>query len=85
MVSLRPTATGVSLLPIFGVPRRRNGLHVLHARLSAALFTAFLIRDAEPLSGIRFPPGFHDDGDPSVNACYQYLCRLPEYELEEMS
>jgi len=85
MVSLRPTATGVSIAPMFGVPRRRSGIHVLHARLSAALFTAFLTRDVAPLSGIRFPPAFHDETDDTVNACYRYLCRLPEYDLEEMS
>jgi nitrite reductase/ring-hydroxylating ferredoxin subunit len=85
LVSLRPTETGVSILPLFGVPRRKSGLHRLHARLSAALFTAFLKRDVDPLSGIRFPPDFHDDGDETVNACYQYLCRTPQYDLEEAS
>ena len=83
MVSLRPTRTGVSILPIFGVPRTKSGLHRLHARVSAALFTAFLRRDVQALSGIRFPPGFLDNQDQTINACYRYLCDLPRYESEE--
>lgn len=79
MVSLRPTPGGVSILPIFGVPRKKSGLHVLHARVSAALFTAFLRRDVQALHGIRFPPGFLDNEDETINACYRYLCRLPEW------
>ena len=78
MVSLRPTRTGVSILPIFGVPRTRSGMHLVHARVSAALFTAFLRRDVEALSGIRFPAGFLDNKDETINACYRYLCELPE-------
>lgn len=78
MVSLRPTANGVSILPLFGVPRR--GLHTLHARVAASLFTAFLTRDVAALSGIRFPAGFLDNQDPTINACYRYLCELPEHE-----
>ena len=85
MVSLRPTRTGVSILPLFGVPRTKSGLHRLHARVSAALFTAFLRRDVQALSGIRFPPGFLDNQDETINACYRYLCELPEYESEERS
>ena len=83
MVSLRPTASGVSILPVFGVPR--NGLHALHARAAASLFTAFLARDVRALSGIRFPDGFVDNNDPTINACYRFLCRLPEYGCEEKS
>lgn len=79
MVSLRPTPRGVSILPIFGVPRTRSGTHLLHGRVSAALFTAFLRRDVEALHGIRFPPGFLDNQDETINACYNYLCRLPEW------
>lgn len=85
MVCLRPMAGGVSILPLFGVPRRKTGLHALHVRLSAALFTAFLTRDVEALSGIRFPAGFVDENDRTINACYRYLCGLPEYESEECS
>lgn len=85
MVCLRPTATGVSILPLFGVPRTKSGVHALHVRLSAALFTAFLTRDVAALSGIRFPAGFDDHHDPTINACYRYLCGLPEYESEECS
>lgn len=81
MVCLRPTANGVSILPLFGVPR--TGMHGLHARVAASLFTAFLKRDVEALSGIRFPAGFLDNQDPTINACYRYLCDLPEYECEE--
>ena len=81
MVSLRPTAGGVSILPLFGVPR--GTLHALHARAAAALFTAFLTRDVQALSGIRFPAGFLDNQDATINACYRYLCDLPEYECEE--
>lgn len=83
MVSLRPTRTGVSILPIFGVPRTRIGTHRLHARVSAALFTAFLRRDVAALSGIRFPAGFLDNDDATINACYRYLCELPAYAGEE--
>ena len=83
MVCLRPTPTGVSILPIFGVPRR--GLHRLHARVAGALFTAFLSRDVEALSGIRFPAGFLDNQDATINACYRFLCGLPEYECEVIS
>ncbi|MGZ5441822.1 MAG: Rieske 2Fe-2S domain-containing protein [Thermoanaerobaculia bacterium] len=79
MVSLRPTPGGVSILPIFGVPRTSSGVHLLHARVSAALFTAFLRRDVQALSGIRFPPGFLDNQDETINACYRYLCQLPEW------
>lgn len=78
MVSLRPTANGVSILPLFGVPR--GAVHALHARVAASLFTAFLTRDVAALSGIRFPAGFLDNQDPTINACYRYLCELPEYE-----
>lgn len=85
MVSLRPTRTGVSILPIFGVPRTKSGLHRVHARVSAALFTAFLRRDVEALGGIRFPAGFLDNQDETINACYRYLCELPEYRNEENS
>jgi phenylpropionate dioxygenase-like ring-hydroxylating dioxygenase large terminal subunit len=85
MVSLRPTKSGVSILPLFGVPRTKSGSHLVQGRISAALFTAFLHRDVQALSGIRFPPGFLDNHDPTINACYQYLCDLPEYESEEMS
>jgi nitrite reductase/ring-hydroxylating ferredoxin subunit len=83
MVGLRPTARGVSLLPLFGVPRTRTGLHALYVRFSAALFTAFLMRDVAALSGIRFPAPYVDDGDPTITACYRYLCNLPSYESEE--
>lgn len=79
MVSLRPTRHGVSFLPLFGVPRKTIGHH-LHARIAAALFTAFLGRDVEALGGIHFPDGYLDNRDPTINACYQYLCALPEYE-----
>jgi phenylpropionate dioxygenase-like ring-hydroxylating dioxygenase large terminal subunit len=85
MVSLRPTRTGVSILPIFGVPRTKSGMHHVHARVSSALFTAFLHRDVEALSGIRFPPGFLDNRDETINACYRYLCELPQYESEVKS
>ena len=77
MVCLRPTAGGVSILPLFGVPR--GGLHRLHARVAASLFTAFLTRDVQALSGIRFPAGFLDNQDPTINACYRYLCKLEEF------
>lgn len=82
MVSLRPAADGVSILPIFGVPRTKSGMHLVHARVSAALFTAFLRRDVQALSGIRFPSGFLDNKDETINACYRFLCELPEYEVK---
>lgn len=82
MVSLRPTPGGVSILPIFGMPRTKSGMHRLHARVSAALFTAFLRRDVQALSGIRFPSGFLDNQDETINACYRFLCELPEYEVK---
>lgn len=85
MVSLRPTEKGVSILPLFGVPRTKSGLHALHARVSAALFTAFLGRDVAALGGIRFPAGYVDHGDPTITACYRYLCELPAYTGEESS
>jgi nitrite reductase/ring-hydroxylating ferredoxin subunit len=85
MVCLRPTATGVSILPLFGVPRTKSGLHVLAVRLSAALFTEFLMRDVRALSGIRFPAGFVDVADPVINACYRHVCGLPSYAGEECS
>jgi nitrite reductase/ring-hydroxylating ferredoxin subunit len=85
MVSLRPTRDGVSILPIFGVPRTKSHLHRLYARVSAALFTAFLRRDVEALGGIRFPAGFLDNRDETINACYRFLCQLPEYRSEEKS
>ena len=84
MVCLRPTPRGVSILPIFGVPRRATGAHHLHARGAAALFTAFLTRDVKALSGIRFPDAFSDGRDPTINACYRFLCELPELPNEEM-
>jgi len=65
------------------VPRR--ALHRLHARVAGTLFTAFLTRDVEALSGIRFPNGFLDNQDATINACYRYLCELPEYDCEENS
>jgi len=78
MISLRPTANGgVSILPLYAVPRKRAGLHRLHARLARALFTAFLQRDYSALSGIRFPENYTDQQDATINACYRYLCRLP--------
>jgi nitrite reductase/ring-hydroxylating ferredoxin subunit len=83
LVSLRPTRAGVSFLPLFGVPRRRGGAHLLHARLAASLFTAFLIRDVHALSGIRFPEGFADSRDPTISACHDFLCELPELESGE--
>ena len=83
MVCLRPTRQGVSILPLFGVPRR--GMHALHARAAATLFTAFLRRDVQALSGIRFPAGFLDNRDATINACYRYLCALPESASEENS
>lgn len=85
MVCLRPTATGVSILPLFGVPRSKTGLHVPAVRLSAALFTDFLMRDVRALSGIRFPAGFEDVNDPVINACYRHICGLPPYAGEECS
>lgn len=85
MVSLRPTREGVSIVPVFGVPRTATGAHLLHARLSAILFTTFLLRDVKPLSGIRFPEKFVDSRDETINACYRYLCQLPEYQREESS
>lgn len=83
MVGMRPVvdgkgADGVSLLPFFGVPRAAAGTHRLHARISAALFTAFLRRDVNVLSGIQFPHGYVDRSDALLNACYRYLCQLPE-------
>jgi nitrite reductase/ring-hydroxylating ferredoxin subunit len=80
LVCLRPTASGVSILPLFGVPRTKAGLHALHVRASAALFTAFLTRDLRALDGIRFPARFGRGDDPVLNACYRYLCSVPEYE-----
>ncbi|MGK2857857.1 MAG: Rieske 2Fe-2S domain-containing protein [Thermoanaerobaculia bacterium] len=85
MVSLRPTRTGVSIVPLFGVPRTATGTHLFHARLSAALFSAFLRRDVKPLQGIRFPAEFVDSSDETINACYRYLCQLPESQKEESS
>jgi aminopyrrolnitrin oxygenase len=85
MVSLRPTRDGVSILPLFGVARRRTGAHAIDGRVSAALFMAFLRRDVRALSGIRFPDGYLDNRDATINACYQYLCQLPERVLEEKS
>lgn len=85
MASFRPIRNGVSILPIFGVPRRSLGLHRLYARLSAALFSAFLSRDVHVLGGIRFPSGFADTNDAVITACYRYLCQLPEYGIEESS
>ncbi|HEV7767866.1 MAG TPA: Rieske 2Fe-2S domain-containing protein [Thermoanaerobaculia bacterium] len=80
LVCLRPTAAGVSILPLFGVPRTKTGLHALHVRVSAALFTAFLSRDLQALDGIRFPERFGHGPDAVLNTCYDYLCGLPEYE-----
>jgi nitrite reductase/ring-hydroxylating ferredoxin subunit len=77
LVALRPVPDGVSLLPLFGVPRTRSGSHRLHVRIAAALFTAFLSRDLQVLNGIRLPPGFPNSADPTLNACYRYLCQLP--------
>ena len=78
MISLRPTASGgVSILPLYAVPRKRWGLHRLHALLARTLFTAFLQRDFSALSGIRFPENYIDQQDPTINACYRYLCQLP--------
>lgn len=85
LTSLRPTPRGVSIHPLFGVPRTRSGMHVVHARVAAALFTAFLRRDIQPLQGIRFPSGYYDVQDPTVSACYRYLCQLPESVSEESS
>lgn len=85
LVSLRPTKSGgVSFLPLFGVPRRASGSHFVHAPIAGALFTAFLRRDVRALSGIRFPEGFLDNKDETINACYRYLCDLPAYEAEVM-
>lgn len=84
MVSLRPTQSGgVSILPLFGVARKRGGSHLLEGRVSAALFTAFLRRDVRALGGIRFPDGYLDNRDATINACYHYLCQLPERASEE--
>jgi nitrite reductase/ring-hydroxylating ferredoxin subunit len=83
MSCLRPMHGGVSIVPIFAAPRTRSGSHVVHARIAAALFTAFLRRDIVPLQGIRFPDGFTDACDETVTACYQYLCGLPEYATQE--
>jgi hypothetical protein len=80
MVGLRPTRNGVSILPLFGV--RRGAFDALHARVAAALFTAFLRRDVEALGGIRFPAGYLDNRDPTINSCYRYLCDLPRFESE---
>ena len=85
LTSLRPTANGVSILPIFGVPRSRTGMHRVAARIAAALFTAFLLRDVRPLSGIRLPHPLLDPHDPTITACYRYLCGLPEFIDEERS
>ena len=84
MISLRPTRDGgVSILPIYGVPRRRSGLHLLHARAARLLFSAFLHRDVEVLRGIRFPASYIDAQDPTINACYRFLCELPAYRSAE--
>lgn len=85
MTCLRPMQGGVSILPIFASPRTRSGSHLVHARIAASLFTAFLRRDIEPLQGIRFPDGFTDARDETVTACYQYLCGLPEYATKELA
>lgn len=85
MVSLRPVPRGVSLLPVVGVPRRRFGLHRVHARVAMALFLAFLRRDVRALEGIRFTPRFDDERDATLEAFYRYLCSLPEYERKEIS
>ena len=85
LTSLRPMNGGVSILPIFATPRTASRSHVLHARAAAALFTAFLRRDIQPLQGIRFPDGYLDTRDPTVTACYQYLCGLPGHSSEETS
>lgn len=85
LVCLRPTRTGVSILPMFGVPRRATRSHLLHAPIAAALFTAFLTRDVSTLSGIRFPEPFTDGRDTTIDACYRFLCQLPGSRREEMS
>lgn len=85
MVSLRPTETGVSILPVFGVPRSMLSMHRLHARIAAMLFTAFLSRDVSALSGIRFPDGYADPADATLSACYRFLCALPEGAMEVVS
>ena len=78
MASLRPVKDGVSILPLFGVPRGSSGLHRIHGRVAALLFTEFLRRDVRPLSGIRFPDNFTDAQDETIDACYRYLCQLPD-------
>jgi len=83
IVSLRPTRTGVSILPLYAVARSRIGLHRIHAQLARILFTAFLRRDLKVLSGIRFPERYADPDDPTITACYRHLCELPEYQRED--
>ncbi|MCM2315699.1 MAG: Rieske 2Fe-2S domain-containing protein [Thermoanaerobaculia bacterium] len=85
MVSLRPTRTGVSIVPFFGVPRTATGSHLLSARVSAMLFSAFLRRDVKPLRGIRFPANYVDGRDSTIDACYRFLCQLPEHQQEEIA
>jgi nitrite reductase/ring-hydroxylating ferredoxin subunit len=85
MIAVTPVRDGVSILPLYAVPRRRDGLHRAHAFAAHLLFTAFLGRDIRPLSGIRFPPQFRDDGDATLNACYRFLCALPEHRVEDRS
>jgi len=84
MVSLRPRPNGgVSILPLYAVPKRRSGLHHAHVRAARALFNAFLRRDVSPLSGIRFPEPYVDPHDATIDAAYRHLCRLPAYQSEE--
>ena len=79
IVSMRPTPTGVSILPVYAVRRSRTGLHTIHARLARILFTAFLRRDLKALNGIRFPANYTDPNDPTITGCYRHLCELPAY------
>ncbi len=83
LVSLRPTKRGVSILPLYAVERRRDGMHALQVRAARLLFNAFLRRDVQPLSGIRFPAHYVDPRDPTINDCYRHLCALPPFRNED--
>ena len=66
----------LSILPIFGVPRTRTGTHRLHARVSAALFTAFLHRDVNAELQMGAVSGLGDIDSP--RAADALLAAIPQ-------
>ena len=84
MMGFRPTETGVSLQPFYGI--EGNGLRAWWAvRIAKYLFQSFLRKDIQILDGIRFRTDQLNEKDETLRRFLDFLFHLPFIESKEVA